>query len=115
VIYFIQAPPDGPVKIGYAAHPHLRLAALQVASAEPLELLAWLEGDRNLERAAHAHFADSRLRGEWFEPTPELLILADFASVWSAAEHIGDKIKVRSHPGAAINLEIRRAAGLVRG
>lgn len=73
-VYFIQAKP-GPIKIGLARDIGRRLGALQTASPFPLELLARVHGGRPLEQALHEHFAASRLHGEWFDATAELLEL----------------------------------------
>lgn len=73
-LYFIQAGLDGPIKIGRAVDPRQRLAQLQTASPYELRLLAsWDIEDGISELAVHARFEDAHLRGEWFEPVPELL------------------------------------------
>lgn len=72
-VYFIQASKTGHIKIGYSRSPQQRLAALQIANPEGLELLGSIHGDERLEAILHAEFADARVSGEWFEPTDSLL------------------------------------------
>jgi hypothetical protein len=72
-VYFIQAGIDGPIKVGMSRDPARRLITLQGANPAELTLLAVVEGNRDDERAIHERFSDCRIRGEWFEPTPELL------------------------------------------
>lgn len=73
-VYFIGAV-GGPIKIGCSASPRSRRNELQVGSAQSLLVLATVPGGEALERALHHRFADHRLNGEWFAPTPELLML----------------------------------------
>lgn len=71
-VYFIQAG-EGPVKIGWALDPKKRLAELQTGCPSELRLIGTWPGDRELEKSAHQHFAEHRLRGEWFRPTRDVL------------------------------------------
>jgi hypothetical protein len=71
-IYFLQAENGGPVKIGRSRFPEQRLAWFQTAHAERLVLRAVVAGEPSFERELHRRFADSRMLGEWFEPTLEL-------------------------------------------
>jgi hypothetical protein len=70
-VYFIGAP-SGPVKIGIAVNPKLRLNGLQTGHHEKLELLATCHGGAEQERAYHERFWECRLKGEWFERTAEI-------------------------------------------
>lgn len=55
-------------------HPLERLKALQQAHGELLHILAVLPGVRiTKERELHKQFAAYRLRGEWFEPSVEIM------------------------------------------
>lgn len=95
VVYFVQAGPEGPIKIGYAKRVAARFAELQTANAEPLILLGVLfDGTRSLEAQTHLRFADFRLRGEWFNPADEIFdFLAETTNGYpSAALH---KIRAR--------------------
>lgn len=71
-IYFIQAG-SGPIKIGFSKDVSSRLMDLQVASPANLSLLATIEGYPEDETAVHCQFDGYRIRGEWFQPGPELL------------------------------------------
>jgi len=65
-VYFISSV-RGPIKIGFAANVQARLATLQTASPQPLQVLAAIAGTAQAERAIHRHFASLRLEGEWFQ------------------------------------------------
>jgi Meiotically up-regulated gene 113 len=55
------------VKIGFTRNnPHSRLAALQCGSPVWLDLIAYIDGTPELERAYHEAFAELRAHGEWF-------------------------------------------------
>lgn len=72
VVYFIQAG-QGPIKIGVATNINKRLSMLQVGNHEPLSVLATVQGGINLETKLHWKFHKHRVRGEWFEPHPDIL------------------------------------------
>jgi hypothetical protein len=72
LVYFIGSE-DGPVKIGMAIDVEKRIKGLQTSHHAKLALLATTTGGREQEAAYHRQFAASRLHGEWFERTPELL------------------------------------------
>lgn len=55
------------VKIGWSSNPARRLADLQSGSPLALHLLGTFGGGAELEAALHGHFADHRVRGEWFD------------------------------------------------
>ena len=71
MIYFIQDTKSRAVKIGTSRNPVARMKELQVAHSAPLVLLAVMDGSVAEEHALHRRF--TRLSGEWFEPTPELI------------------------------------------
>lgn len=73
-VYFIQAEDSGLIKIGRAADPIRRLAAMQTGSAEPLRILRTIRAadDKALERDMHRRFSNCRVRGEWFHPSSAL-------------------------------------------
>jgi DNA-binding NtrC family response regulator len=76
MIYFVQSGKSGPVKIGFTAKDDVkvRISTLQTASIEPLNLLGVMDGDEEKEKALHQFFHSYRIRGEWFEPHPKLLM-----------------------------------------
>jgi hypothetical protein len=71
-VYFIQARNGGPIKIGWAKDPEQRLANMQVANAEPLVIRTAVKSKPQAEKKLHERFAAKRVRGEWFEPCPEI-------------------------------------------
>jgi hypothetical protein len=72
LVYFIQSA-SGPIKIGIAIDPRDRMRLIQGVHHEALTLLGAVHGGRLREAALHREFTRYRLRGEWFEPAPELL------------------------------------------
>lgn len=80
-VYFIQSGgAQGPIKIGRAEDVDARLRELQTGNPQKLTLLATMRGGRAAERTLHARFRTSRIRGEWFVPSPELLEVIEHAA-----------------------------------
>jgi hypothetical protein len=100
-VYFVQAKDDhrGPVKIGYTRNPEQRLQSLQHASAEPLQLLAYFEGDMKNEQELHERFAEHRIRGEWFRWNADL----DACIQQHRARFISNAFRPGHHPKRAIS------------
>jgi hypothetical protein len=74
VIYFLQAEPGGPIKIGHAVDPSRRRRQLEKHYGRALHALAVIEGDREREREIHRRFAHLRIGiTEQFQPAPELV------------------------------------------
>lgn len=74
-VYFVQAGPGGPIKIGFAANVEKRIAELQTGCPHKLSLLATenSEDARGREAELHEQFAALRIdRSEWFRWSPEL-------------------------------------------
>jgi hypothetical protein len=72
-VYFVKPiGMDGPIKIGFTSLIRERIAALNAWSPLELELVAVIDGARELEQRFHAKFAASRQHGEWFTWSPEL-------------------------------------------
>jgi len=77
-VYFLRAEEGvGRVKIGYSTAPESRLKAMADWSPVKLSLVYQEDGGELLEKALHRHFADCRVHGEWFSPTPRLLAFID--------------------------------------
>lgn len=72
-VYFAQSVAGGPVKIGHSNDPEARVASLQTAHADTLRIIGTIPGGRAVETALHASFADDRIGGEWFRPSPSLV------------------------------------------
>lgn len=77
-IYFVHDRTVGAIKIGTSINPESRMKALQSDSAGELVPLRYVrvEDGYQIEHLLHIKFSEIRIRGEWFEATPELL---DFA------------------------------------
>jgi hypothetical protein len=73
-IYFIQAEPDGLVKIGFTVRPpEKRLAEIQPSSPVELTLRATIPRvSKEVERELHQRFSSSHVHGEWFEPHSDM-------------------------------------------
>lgn len=76
-VYFVQSEDGGPIKIGWAQDVASRVRQLQVGQSRRLRVIDAIQCRRSYERDLHRQFAESRLFGEWFEPTPELLELIE--------------------------------------
>jgi|MTBAKSStandDraft_1061840.scaffolds.fasta_scaffold08437_2 uncharacterized protein YozE (UPF0346 family) len=73
-IYFVKSEKTHEIKIGFTSGPvEKRLRSLQTAHPSELHLLATIPGTSDHERSLHQKFANIRLKGEWFEPHPDLL------------------------------------------
>jgi hypothetical protein len=85
-------PRPGRVKVGVAADPLARLAALQRGSAEKLSLAYAAAVKSNdataIKQAAHAMLSSQRLNGEWFDVTPELAVAAIAAASYRLKDPI---------------------------
>ena len=66
VVYYVQFADR--VKIGYTSNLVSRLTAIPHD-----RVLAVERGGREVERLRHEQFATARIRGEWFQATPDLL------------------------------------------
>lgn len=71
VVYYLRRA-DGLIKIGVSTRLHERKLALQRDHGS-LDLLVKHWGDRRTERETHERFANDRITGEWFRPSPALL------------------------------------------
>jgi len=71
-VYFITARCLGLGKIGFAKNPWNRLLKMQVDSPVALSLERAFDGGLDHERELHRQFACDRVRGEWFNISPEL-------------------------------------------
>lgn len=73
--YFIQAVDSGHIKIGRSENPEGRMKDIQTSNHENLKLLA--VADNDIEAELHEKFSRSRIRGEWFTPSKDLLEYID--------------------------------------
>jgi len=76
-VYFIQSGDIGPIKVGWSENGvEQRLATMQTGNPQELRLLGVHYAARPYELALHTRFADQGIRGEWYQPTPELIACA---------------------------------------
>lgn len=75
-LYFMLNPSLGIIKIGIATDVEDRRKTLEYGCGVPLEVLRVVPGAAELEQELHALFNASRLLGEWFTPTEDLIRLA---------------------------------------
>lgn len=77
-VYIIRAEELNRYKIGYATDLKKRLSMMQVGSPVELTLVGFFEGRSMVyERKLQRRFRKTRLRGEWFTESPELLALCN--------------------------------------
>lgn len=74
LVYFVQAGPDGHVKIGTVKASNLsdRVMKIQVCTPYRVKLLATIVGGRFEEQKLHRRFKKFHVRGEWFTYSEEL-------------------------------------------
>lgn len=80
-VYFVRPCGRPYVKIGHGSPVYKRIAEVQCGSPERFEILLLIPGGRKLEMAIHLALSGTRLRGEWFCPTPILAELMDELTV----------------------------------
>jgi hypothetical protein len=66
-VYAIRNDDRSVVKIGWSFDPLRRLQQLQTGSVDSLRLVAFIGASKKVEAELHELFADSRIRGEWFD------------------------------------------------
>lgn len=112
---------DGPIKIGCSMSPTGRRDTLATWSPFPLEIIAELDGELELERRFHYHFSQAHNSREWFTATPELLetVAAINAGTFDPSTLIDRRIKgsdwrARKPPAEYVGKQVSltRRAGL---
>jgi len=78
-VYFIRH--AGHIKIGKSVDPWKRLASLQTAHHDSLEMLAIMPGSDDLEAGLHRAFGEFMERGEWFKENERLLAFIENVKV----------------------------------
>lgn len=74
-VYFIS---DGEaIKIGFSEKPNVRFSGLQSAHVKQLTLLGTAPAKIHSEYDVHQRFAHLRIRGEWFQDSPELRLFIE--------------------------------------
>lgn len=108
-VYFMRFGADGPIKIGHALAPYKRRYNFQIASADPIEVLAVVDGGREEEQAIHKLFSHLHIRGELFRPADDLL-----EYIRSMPRHQKPEPKPRGRPALGIKPTIVRLSEEVR-
>lgn len=77
IVYYLQSVDGGPIKIGQSTGAINRFLNIQNMSPVPLKVIGVeslrTRTDPSIERTRHNQFAETRLHGEWFADTPELI------------------------------------------
>lgn len=115
-IYFVRRVGTlGPVKIGFTNDLSSRLATLNTATPEKMEVLCTVPGGPELEGYLHSAFSSSRINGEWFELGDDLQRMIDLlgkvgvGALPAGAAGISEGIR-REHAGNVTDVEL---AGLL--
>jgi hypothetical protein len=72
-VYFISNASGTAIKIGVTTDLPKRLLSLRIANPEELSVVATLPAMWCTEQIVHRYFSTSRIRGEWFRPTEDIL------------------------------------------
>lgn len=78
-VYFARDKLNGLVKIGFSASPERRLQMIQSKEGRDLEVLAFIDGGREVEKMLHEQLRSSQAEYEWFNWTPEVQNAVDAA------------------------------------
>lgn len=73
MIYFVENPETGLVKIGTSSDVAVRFLTISREQNVTLVLLGVMDGSFEIEHHLHQYFSSSHIRGEWFQKTPELI------------------------------------------
>lgn len=71
-VYFLYDRISKMVKIGYSKNIQRRMKQLQTSNPNELELVYYVEGNRDTEFYFHKMFFYCRRNGEWFQSQPVL-------------------------------------------
>lgn len=74
-VYFVTCRETGTVKIGSSLEPRARMKEIQTGHPYALALEATVPGGTEEEFNYHRHFADDRLKGEWFKLTDAIELI----------------------------------------
>lgn len=85
IVYFIESPALGLIKIGWSRKPTKRLDDVRRSIPDELTVIATVRGGSILEGLIHSRCKALRKKGEWFLDTPEL---RDFIDRLQSGENI---------------------------
>ena len=72
-VYFIRSKQSGLIKIGTSRWPRRRFQEIKLATGQDVDLLGTIPGSRDVEAELHEKFASTRVTGEWFSESDELM------------------------------------------
>lgn len=101
-VYFLRQ--EEFVKIGFTMDPLSRQSGLQVGSPKVHNLIALIEGGKDLEKHLHDLFKDSWEIGDWFKITPKI-------TEW-LTEHLGQLLTIEEESGGQLQHESTEAKPL---
>lgn len=79
-VYFMQEQGgEGLIKIGFSDLPDKRLTTIKSREAKAVDILAVIDGSREVERLLHAQLSADRHHGEWFTPSANVLAVVKTA------------------------------------
>ncbi len=74
MIYFAQAEPDSPIKIGCSTAPELRIRQLTIDTKSPMRLLLVVPGGKPQEAYISARLSKHLVSPEWFRCCGDVLV-----------------------------------------
>lgn len=72
-VYFVQDKKSKLIKIGFSATPEKRVQTVRRVLGRDVDVLAFIEGGREIEKMLHAQLASDRREGEWFAPSEAVM------------------------------------------
>jgi hypothetical protein len=99
----------GPIKIGWACDPDVRLAPILRSCPYPARLLIAIDGTKSDEHKLHEMLADYQLNGEWFEPAEAVVELVDQIVEAEALPFESIPFSGTKHPATPPKTEAMRA------
>lgn len=100
-IYFMKRE-NGDIKIGYSIDVITRRSAVSTQQASKVDLLGAIRGTRQDERDFHLRYAETRVDGEWFTPSKELI---DFIKANATFEGIENPVRIKVREQTAKDLK----------
>lgn len=118
-VYAVQPAAGGPIKIGFAADPVVRMAKLQAMSPVALCMRGIVRGSIEVERRMHESLAAYRLHGEWFADADDVKAAIAHFEPFDEASFQAKRQEQRSAAKAYVRREIapdpRRRSKPARG
>lgn len=111
MIYFLQSPEGGTIKIGHSINVPGRIKQLEAHYGQPLALLATMPGGRDEEQELHARFATARIgRTEQFRPVAEIMAFIGRPLLVSPDPDAVEAMPATTPPGTLRTIGVRGTA-----